>query len=73
MNVPRGRPKLKCHVSQVRLTLSLREGEDDDLILFFAHLRNGQRSAVVKSTLRIGGVSPGNNTSPNTSDLDCKT
>ena len=35
--------------------------------------RNGQRSAVVKSTLRFGGVSLGNNTSPNNSDLDCKT
>jgi hypothetical protein len=73
MNVPKGCPKLKCRVSQVRLTLSVREVEDDDLILFFAHLRNGQHSGVVKSTLHIGGVSLGNNTSPNSSDLNCKT
>ncbi len=36
MKAPRGRPKLECPTSQVRITLSLRPGEDDDLLFFFA-------------------------------------
>ncbi len=54
--VPRGRPKLDCQVKQVRITLSLRTGEDNDLLSFFAGLPNGQRAAALKIALRAGGV-----------------
>ena len=54
--VPRGRPKLECHVKQVRVTLSLRTGEDDDLLAFFTGIPNGHRAAILKIALRSGGV-----------------
>ena len=57
MKGPRGRPKLKCQVKQVRVTFSLREGEDDDLLVFFTDIPNGQRAAALKIALRAGGVS----------------
>jgi hypothetical protein len=57
MKAPRGRPKLNCQVRQVRVTLSLREGEDDDLLMFFTDIPNGQRAAALKIALRVGGVS----------------
>ena len=53
----RGRPKLDCLVKQVRITLSLRSGEDDDLLTFFTGLPNGRRAAALKIALRAGGVS----------------
>jgi hypothetical protein len=56
MKAPRGRPKLDCHVRQIRVTLSLRDGEDDDLLLFFRGIPNGRRAAALKSALRVGGV-----------------
>jgi hypothetical protein len=57
MKAPRGRPKLECQVLQVRVTLSLREGEDDDLLMFFTGIPNGRRAAALKIVLRAGGVS----------------
>lgn len=57
MKAPRGRPKLTCQVKQVRVTFSLREGEDDDLLVFFTDIPNGQRAAALKIALRAGGVS----------------
>jgi len=53
----RGRPRLDCPVKQVRITLSLRSGEDDDLLTFFTGLPNGRRAAALKIALRAGGVS----------------
>lgn len=57
MKAPRGRPKLECQVRQVRVTLSLRDGEDDDLLWFFSNIPNGRRAAAIKSALRSGGAS----------------
>ena len=37
----RGRPKLDCQVHQIRFTLSLREGEDDDLLFSLRIFPNG--------------------------------
>ena len=53
----RGRPKLDCKVHQFRFTLSLREGEDDDLLFFFADISEWRRAAALKVALRAGGVS----------------
>jgi hypothetical protein len=38
----------------LRLTLTLRPGEDDDLIAFFNDIPDGLRSAAVKQALRNG-------------------
>lgn len=70
MKAPRGRPKLECQVKQVRVTLSLREGEDDDLLQFFTDLPNGRRAAALKIALRAGGVSLFNGTPHTNDDLD---
>jgi len=53
----RGRPKLDCKVYQIRFTLSLREGEDDDLLF-------------LKTALRAGGISLKAGSVPITDDLD---
>ena len=53
----RGRPKLDCKVHQIRFTLSLREGEDDDLLFFFSDIPERRRAAALKAALRAGGVS----------------
>ena len=50
----RGRPKLDCKVHQIRFTLSLREGEDDDLIFFFSDIPERRRAAALKAALRAG-------------------
>lgn len=50
------RPLLDCTVHQFRLTLSLREGEDDDLITFFERLPPRGRARAVIAALRQGGV-----------------
>ena len=57
MKHPRGRPKLECPVMQIRVTLSLREGEDDDLLMFFTGIPNGRRASALKMALRAGGTS----------------
>ena len=50
------RPRLGITVHQVRLTLSLREGEDDDLIDFMQRLPYRGRAAAVKTALRTGNL-----------------
>jgi hypothetical protein len=56
MRKKRGRPKLTCQVHQFRFTLSLREGEDDDLLSFFTYLPERKRASAVKTALRAGGL-----------------
>jgi hypothetical protein len=51
-----GRPPLAVAVQRIQLTLSLREGEDDDLIAFFARHPPRQRARAVVTALRQGGV-----------------
>ena len=66
----RGRPKLECNVHQFRFTLSLREGEDDDLLFFFAGIPERRRAAALKAALRAGGVSLKAGYVSTTDDLD---
>jgi hypothetical protein len=47
-----GRPALDCQVHRVNVVLSLREGEDDDLIAWFDSLPRGGRSGAVMAALR---------------------
>ena len=70
MKAPRGRPKLECHVRQIRVTLSLRDGEDDDLLWFFSNIPNGRRAAALKIALRVGGVNFSNESLKANDDLD---
>ena len=70
MKAPRGRPKLSCTVRQVRITLSLRDGEDDDLLLFFNSLPDGRRAAAMKIALRLGGIQSGVAPVATSSDLE---
>lgn len=49
MGSKRGRPKLDCKVHQIRFTLSLREGEDDDLLFFFSDIPERRRAAALKA------------------------
>lgn len=51
-----GRPPLTTEVIRVRVTLSLRVGEDDDLIDWFAQLPPRQRPRYLKGALRQGGA-----------------
>jgi len=66
----RGRPKLDCKVYQIRFTLSLREGEDDDLLFFFSDIPERRRAAALKAALRAGGVSLKTGSVPTSDDLD---
>jgi hypothetical protein len=54
----RGRPRLTEPAIVCRLALTLRRGEDDDLIAFFEAMPVGGRPAAVKEALR-GGVRGG--------------
>ena len=50
------RPQLDCEVHRINIVLSLREGEDDDLIDWFDALPSRGRSGAVMAALRSGGV-----------------
>lgn len=51
-----GRPPLGIVVQTVRITLSLRPGADDDLIVFFAQLPPRSRARAVMTAMRQGRV-----------------
>lgn len=51
-----GRPPLTVKVHTIQVTLSLREGEDDDLLAFFGRHPPRQRARAVIAALRQGGV-----------------
>ncbi len=51
-----GRPPLDVPARLIRITLSLRPGEDDDLLAFFDQLPAGSRARAVVTALRQGGV-----------------
>ena len=53
-----GRPPLAVPSRLVRITLSLRPGEDDDLLDFFDAIPPGGRAQAVVVALRQGGVGP---------------
>ncbi len=50
-----GRPPLDVPARLIRITLSLRPGEDDDLLVFFDRLPAGSRARAVVTALRQGG------------------
>jgi hypothetical protein len=54
--MPAGRPKLNTLVTQVYIRLSLREGEDDDLLKAFQSIPQRKRAAFVKASMRSGGL-----------------
>jgi len=49
-----GRRPLDIPVHQIRVTLSLREGDDDDLLAFLADLPYRGKAGAVKALLRKG-------------------
>lgn len=51
-----GRPALTTEVVRVQLTLSLRVGEDNDLIDWFAALPARRKARLVCTALRQGGA-----------------
>ncbi len=59
-----GRPPLEVAVQRIQLTLPLREGEDDDLIAFFARHPPRQRARAVVAALRQGRVGAVGGTNP---------
>ena len=52
----RGRPKQSCNVIVIRISLTLREGEDDDLIYYFSQLPPRKRAVALRIALRTGAT-----------------
>ena len=52
----RGRPRKEGVRHVFRVTFTLWEGEDDDLIAFFLGLSPGQYATAIKQALRAGGI-----------------
>lgn len=50
------RPRLDCRVQRFYINLTLREGEDDDLIAFFERIPERQRVKAIKLALRTGDL-----------------
>lgn len=51
-----GRPRLDVNVYRFHINLTLRKGEDDDLITFFSTIPSRRRVAAVKMALRSGNM-----------------
>ena len=51
-----GRPPLNIKRIRKKITLTLYEGVDDDLITWFEHIPKGQIANSVKTALRQGGM-----------------
>ena len=51
-----GRPRLAVPVYRFHINLTLREGEDDDLITFFRTIPSRRRVAALKVALRSGNM-----------------
>jgi hypothetical protein len=67
VNRKRGRPSAPKPF-EMTIHLTLRYGEDDDLIEFLSHIPNGMVSRTITTSLRAGGIKPQAAT-PNTLDL----
>ncbi len=50
------RPKLNTPLRRFYINLTLREGEDDDLIAFFERIPERQRVRAIKLALRTGDL-----------------
>ncbi|PKO01251.1 MAG: hypothetical protein CVU42_00130 [Chloroflexi bacterium HGW-Chloroflexi-4] len=66
----RGRPKSYYEVVIFRISLSLRKGEDDDLIAFLSSKRPRKRAIAVKTRLRLGKIESAEDYSNQSDDLD---
>jgi hypothetical protein len=51
-----GRPRLSSLAVVIRAVLTLREGEDDDLIEIFRSVPSRKRAAFIKAAMRSGGL-----------------
>jgi hypothetical protein len=54
-----GRPRLEMAVIEIHIHLSLRQGEDDDLIRFFQATGKRRRAVQLKQALRTGNLQAG--------------
>lgn len=54
--VSRGRPKMSIVFSDIRITLRLHKGEDDDLMEFFEGIPKRRRAIAIKTALRSEGM-----------------
>ena len=70
MKARRGRPKSFYEVVVFRISLSLRKGEDDDLITFLADKRPRKRAIAVKTRLRSGRIENPEDLENQSGDLD---
>ena len=70
MKALRGRPKSFYEVVVFRISLSLRKGEDDDLITFLADKRPRKRAIAVKTRLRSGRIENPEDLENQSGDLD---
>ncbi len=52
----RGRPRYNQMVVRISIKISLREGEDDDLIDAFRRVPPRKRASFVKAAMRSGGL-----------------
>jgi hypothetical protein len=70
LTVLRGRPKSNYEIVVFRITLSLRKGEDDDLIAFLSNKRPRKRAIAVKTRLRSGRIENPEDLQNQSGDLD---
>ena len=70
MKALRGRPKSFYEVVVFRISLSLRKGEDDDLITFLSNKRPRKRAVAVKTRLRSGRIENPEDLEKQSGDLD---
>jgi hypothetical protein len=54
--MPAGRPRANLMAVLIRTVLTLREGEDDDLITAFRSVPPRKRAAFIKAAMRSGGL-----------------
>ncbi len=54
--MPAGRPRSNLMTVLIRTVLTLREGEDDDLIEAFRGVPARKRAAFIKAAMRSGGL-----------------
>jgi hypothetical protein len=69
MPAGRGRPKSNAVVTHIYLRLTLREGEDDDLLQAFKGVPARRRAAFIKSAMRSGRLDTNLDSLPDDSEL----
>ncbi len=65
----RGRPRSTSLTVVIRAVLTLREGEDDDLIAAFQSVPPRKRAAFIKAAMRSGGLTVNVEGLPDDEDL----